>query len=166
MSDLLESARRVVATMTDRDLTLATAESLTGGLIGATITEVPGASRVFLGGAVTYANSVKETMLGVDRIDIEAFSVISSQVATSMAAGVRDLTGADWAIAVTGAAGPDPQEGHEPGEVWVCVMGPQIGVLPSPVQTQQFFFEGDRAAVRRATVDSALSMLLRILSPV
>lgn len=165
MSDLLALATRVVATMADRDLTLATAESLTGGLLGATITEVPGASRVYLGGGIAYATSLKEAMLGVDRLDIAAFSVISAQVASEMAAGIADLTGADWSVAVTGVAGPDPQEGHAPGEVWICVQGPRIGTLPAPVQTLRFDFTGDRRAVREATVDAALSMLLRILSP-
>lgn len=166
MTDLLALATRVVKTMTERDLTLATAESLTGGLLGATITEVPGASRVYLGGGIAYATSIKEQMLGVDRVDIEAFSVISAQVASAMAAGIAELTGADWSVAVTGAAGPDPQEGHAPGEVWICAQGPRIGSLPPPVQTLQFRFSGDRRAVREATVEAGLSMLLRIMSPV
>ena len=166
MTDLLALATRVVKTMTERDLTLATAESLTGGLLGATITEVPGASKVYLGGGIAYATSVKEDMLDVDPLDIAAFTVISAQVAAGMAGGIADLTRADWSVAVTGAAGPDPQEGHAPGEVWICVRGPQIGALPSAVHTQQFQFEGDRDAVRAATVEAAVSMLLRILSPV
>ncbi len=166
MTDLLALATKVIRTMTERDLTLATAESLTGGLLGATITDVPGASKVYLGGGIAYATRVKQDMLAVDRVEIDAFSVISSQVASGMASGIRDLTDADWTIGVTGVAGPDPQDGHAPGEVWICVRGPQIGTLPAPIQTQQFQFDGDRRAVREATVDAALSMLLRILSPV
>ena len=166
MTDLLALATRVVKTMTERDLSLATAESLSGGLLGATFTEVPGASKVYLGGGIAYATSVKEDMLGVDRVDIDAFTVISEQVASGMAGGIAALTRADWSVAVTGAAGPDPQEGHAPGEVWICVQGPQIGTLPPPVQTLQFQFAGDRRAVREATVEAALSMLLRIMSPV
>lgn len=166
MTDLLALAASVVHTMTERDLTLATAESLTGGLLGATVTDVPGASRVYLGGAIAYTTRAKLDMLAVDRVEVEAFSVISSQVASGMASGIRDLTDADWTIGVTGVAGPDSQDGHAPGEVWICVRGPQIGTLPAPIQTQQFQFGGDRRAVREATVDAALSMLLRILSPV
>lgn len=166
MTDLLSLATKVVKTFTERDLTLATAESLTGGLIGATITEVPGASKIYRGGAIAYATDVKGMMLDVDRADIDAFSVVSGQVAAGMAAGVHELTDADWVIAVTGVAGPDPQDGHAPGEVWVCVRGPQIGMLPPAVYTDQFQFEGDRRAVREATVDAALAMLLRVLSPV
>lgn len=166
MTALHELAASVIKALAARDATLATAESLTGGLIGATLTEVPGASRVYLGGGIAYATSVKERLLGVDRVEIEAFTVISPAVASGMASGIVDATGADWAIAVTGVAGPDPQDGHAPGEVWVCVRGPRIGALPAPIQTQQFTFTGDRAAIREATVDAALRMLLRILSPV
>lgn len=166
MTDLNELAQRVVATMSQRDLTLATAESLTGGMLGATITSVPGASRVYLGGAIAYASNLKEHMLGVERIDIEAHSVISGQVATGMAVGAREMTLADWVIGVTGVAGPDSQDGHAPGEVWISVVGPKIGALPSPIQTQQFQFAGDRRSVRESTVAAALEMLLRILSPV
>lgn len=166
MTDLTALATKALKTLTERDLTLATAESLTGGLLGATITEIPGASKVYLGGAIAYATPVKQSMLGVDRVEIEAFSVVSAQVASGMASGVYDATNADWCVAVTGVAGPDPQEGHEPGEVWICVRGPQIGSLPAAIHTQQFQFTGDRRAVREATVEAALSMLLRILSPV
>lgn len=166
MTDLIALAKKVLKTLTDRDLTLATAESLTGGLLGATITEVPGASKVYLGGAIAYTTPVKESLLAVDRIEIDAFTVVSAQVASGMASGIRDATGADWCIAVTGVAGPDASEGHAPGEVWICVRGPQIGSLPAAVHTQQFQFEGDRRAVREATVEASLSMLLRVLSPV
>ncbi len=166
MSDLHALATRVVKTLTERDLTLAAAESLTGGLLGATITTVPGASKVYLGGVISYATSLKETMLSIDPADIAAFSVISGQVAAGMAAGVSALTRADWSIGVTGVAGPDPQDGHAPGEVWICCQGPKIGSLPAPTQVLQYQFEGDRSAVREASVEAALSMLLRILSPV
>jgi len=163
MTDL---AARVVATMRERDITLATAESLTGGMLGAAITSVPGASKVYLGGVVAYATELKSSLLQVERLEIETFSVVSSQVAQGMAAGISAATGADWCIGVTGVAGPDPQDGHDPGEVWIGVQGPRIGTLAPLVMTQQFQFDGDRSAVRMATVDAALSMLLRILSPV
>lgn len=166
MSTHQDLAARVVATLTQRDQTLAFAESLTGGLLGATITDVPGASKVFLGGAITYASEVKERMLGVDPLEIEAHSVISPQVAHMMAHGVKSLTGSDWAIGVTGVAGPASQDGHTPGEVWITVLGPKIGTAPQPVQSLRYQFEGDREAVREATVEAALGMLLRFLAPV
>lgn len=163
MSDL---AARVLATLAERSATLATAESLTGGLLGATLTAVPGASKVYRGGVIAYGTDVKERLLGVDPEDVAAFSVISGEVASGMAAGVADATGADWAIAVTGVAGPEEQDGHPVGEVWGCVRGPQIGALPVLVQAQRFELAGDRQAIREATVDAALQMLLRVLSPV
>lgn len=159
-------AIKVIKTLGERDLTLATAESLTGGLIGATLTTVPGASKVFMGGAITYDTGLKRAMLGVNAADIRAFSVVSEQVASEMAVGAQRLTGADWTIAVTGVAGPDPQDGHAPGEVWICVLGPRIASQAAPQQSEQYQFEGDRAAIREATVQAALGMLLRILSPV
>lgn len=159
-------AARVVATMTGRSLSLATAESLTGGLLGATLTSVPGASRCFLGSVTAYDSRMKTALLGVDKRVIGEQTVVSEAVALAMAIGVQDRTDADWVIAVTGVAGPDPQDGHEPGEVWICVQGPRIASLPQFSQVQQFWFTGDREAIRTATVDAALAMLLRVVSPV
>lgn len=166
MTDLLATAERVVKTFISRDLTLCTAESLTGGLLGATVTEIPGASKVYLGGVVAYQTSMKTVMLDVDQAEIDVHTVVSPQVATMMAMGVQDQTNADWTVSVTGVAGPDKQEGHEPGEVWVTVLGPRIGALPPSVYSQDFHFSGDRRAIREQTVDSALQMLLRVISPV
>ena len=119
-------AARVVATLVDRGVTVATAESLTGGLIGATITSVPGSSQVFLGGVIAYDSRVKTELLGVPAELIARYTVVSEDVARSMAAGLQKATDADWCISVTGVAGPTGQEGHPPGEVWVCVLGPRI----------------------------------------
>lgn len=163
MSDL---AKTVIKTLGDRTLTLAAAESLTGGLIGATLTEVPGASKVYLGGTVAYATSFKEMLLGVPDEVIAARTVISEEVSLYMAQGLQDRTDADWVIAVTGVAGPDGQDGHEPGEVWICVIGPRIPSLPQAIQFEHHQFDGDRDAVRRQTVDAAFTMLLRLVSPV
>ena len=161
-----EFARRTIKTMTERSLSLATAESLTGGLLGAVLTSVPGASACFLGTVVSYATPMKKAMLGVSKELIADHTVVSEEVALAMAIGVQDLTHADGVVAVTGVAGPDPQEGHEPGEVWICVQGPRVASFPQFSQAQQFFFEGDREAIRLATVDAALQMLLRVVSPV
>lgn len=163
---MTETADRVAKTLTARDLTLATAESLTGGLLGATITAVPGASRFYLGGVTAYDTKMKTALLGIDKAQLALHTAVSAETATAMAHGVSALTGADWVIAVTGVAGPDPQDGHEPGEVWVSVLGPQIASMPQLSQTEQYFFEGDRDAVRVATIEAALTMLLRIISPV
>lgn len=165
MTTLNDIATRVIKTLTRRDVTLATAESLTGGLIGAALTSVPGASKVYMGGVIAYDTEMKVSMLGVDRQDIEAKTVVSAEVARAMAGGIHRLTGADWCIAVTGVAGPEPQMGHEPGEVWISVRGPKIGQLPPMAHTHRFQFDGDRHAIQQQTVEAALGMILRVIAP-
>ena len=161
-----ELAAKVIRTLGQRTLHLAVAESITGGLIRATLTTVPGASKVYLGGVVSYATRLKNRLLGVPVETIAAHTVVSEEVAIEMAVGLQERTNVDWVIAVTGVAGPDPQEGHEPGEVWICVLGPRIASLPQFQQTERFQFEGERDAVRAQTVDAAFTMLLRVVSPV
>ena len=161
-----ELAAKVIRTLGQRTLHLAVAESITGGLIGATLTTVPGASKVYLGGVVSYATRLKSQLLGVPVDTIAAHTVVSEEVAIEMAVGLQERTNADWVIAVTGVAGPDPPEGHDPGEVWICVLGPRIASLPQFQQTERFQFEGEREAVRAQTVDAAFTMLLRVVSPV
>lgn len=153
-------------TLTQRSLTLATAESLTGGELGATVTSIPGASKFYLGGVVAYATSMKTSLLGVPKDLIGTYTVVSGQIAEAMALGIQSRTGADWVLAVTGVAGPDPQEGHPPGEVWVCVLGPRVASIPPFNQVEQFHFDGDRGAVRSQTIEAAFGMLLRVISPV
>lgn len=152
-------------TLTERSLTLATAESLTGGELGATITTIPGASKFYLGGVVAYNSAMKTSLLGVPKDLISTHTVVSGQVAEAMARGIQRQTAADWVMAVTGVAGPDSQDGHAPGEVWICVLGPQIASFPQFNQTEQFQFEGDRAAVRKQTIEAAFGMVLRVISP-
>lgn len=161
-----ELATRTIKTMTDRSLSLATAESLTGGLLGATLTSVPGASACFLGSITAYATRMKTALLGVPKDIIATHTVVSDYVAVAMADGLQGRTDADWVIAVTGVAGPDAQDGHAPGEVWICVQGPRVASFPQFSQVERFQFPGDREAVRVATVDAALQMLLRVVSPV
>ena len=161
-----ELAAKVITTLRDRSVNLAVAESLTGGLIGATLTTVPGASQVYLGGVVSYATRLKTTLLDVPAETIADHTVVSEDVVLGMAVGLQCRTDADWVIAVTGVAGPDSQDGHEPGEVWICVLGPRIASMPQSRQVQRFDFTGDRDAVREQTVDAACRMLLRVVSPV
>ena len=161
-----ELAAKVITTLRDRSVNLAVAESLTGGLIGATLTTVPGASQVYLGGVVSYATRLKTTLLDVPAETIADHTVVSEDVVLGMAVGLQRRTDADWVIAVTGVAGPDSQDGHEPGEVWICVLGPRIASMPQSRQVQRFDFTGDRDAVREQTVDAACRMLLRVVSPV
>lgn len=147
-------AVRVVAAFGARGLTLATSESLTGGLIGASLTGVPGASDVYLGGVIGYATGMKAVLSDVPEPVLAAHGAVAEETARAMADGVRRRTGADWAVAVTGVAGPARQEGNPPGTVWLAVSG------PGRTSTRRGGFQGDRAAVREATVDAALSLLL------
>lgn len=148
-------AEELVTELVGAGLTVATAESLTGGLIGATITAVPGASKTYLGGLVVYATALKHSLAGVDQEVLDAHGAVSSQTAEALAAGVRTITGADWAIAVTGVAGPDSQEGHTPGTVWIGLAGPDGATTASLLS-----LHGDRQQIRVQTVDAALSELL------
>jgi nicotinamide-nucleotide amidase len=139
-------------------VTLATAESCTGGLVGAALTDVAGASTVFAGGAVTYSDETKITMLGVDPALLSTFGAVSDAVAGAMACGARDITGADLAVAVTGIAGPDGGAPGKPvGTVWFGVAG------PDGVATEMRRFPGDRATVRERSVTTALDLLRRAL---
>ena len=154
-----DPAAEVVAALTARGQLLATADSLTGGLLGAAITAVPGASAAYVGGVVAYATPMKHRLAGVDTELLATQGPVSERTAMALAAGVRDATGADWAVATTGVAGPTAQDGHEPGEVWVGIVGPGVAV-----RAVRHDFTGDRAEVRAATVQAALALLAGALA--
>lgn len=150
-------AARVLDTLAARGETLATAESLTGGLLAARLTDVPGASRSFVGGVVSYATRVKVAVLGVPDALVAQHGVVSEECALAMAHCVRDRLGANWGLATTGVAGPDPQEGRAVGTVWVAVAG------PAGATARLLDLAGDRAAVRQATCVAVLELLSREL---
>jgi nicotinamide-nucleotide amidase len=152
-------ANLVVTALSERAQTLATAESLTGGLIGAAITAVPGASAAYLGGVVAYATPLKHRLAGVPEEVLSVSGPVSPQTAIALAVGVRMATGADWVVAATGVAGPDPQDGHGPGEVWLGLAGPE-----APASAQRYRFGGDRRAIREASVLAALHLLAAALN--
>lgn len=118
------AAGEIVSALKERGETVAWCESLTAGLGAATLATVPGASAVLRGGLVTYATELKTTLAGVDPALIAEHTVISAPVAEAMAAGARARCGADWGLALTGVAGPDPQDGHAVGEVWAGLAAP------------------------------------------
>lgn len=157
--DRPDPAADVVAALTARGQTLATAESLTGGLLGAAITAVPGASAAYVGGVVAYATPMKHRLAGVDADLLAAVGPVSERTVIALAAGVRAATGADWAVATTGVAGPASQDGHEPGEVWVGIAGPTLAAT-----AVRYDFTGDRAAVRTAAVQAALALVAGALA--
>lgn len=161
MSEPDPAAQKLFDRLERDHLTLAVAESCTGGLLGGRITEVPGASKVFLGGVVAYSNEVKVTQLGVDAALLsDGHGAVSAAVATAMAHGVRKRFGASLAIAVTGIAGPHGGSDHKPvGTVWLAALGP--GDL---VNVHRLNVEGDRQAVRLAAVADAIRLLDRNIS--
>lgn len=145
---------RVVAHLTAVGETLACAESLTAGLLCATVADTPGASVVLRGGVVAYATDLKAAMLGVDPGLLASVGAVDAGVAAAMAEGVRTRLGATWGIATTGVAGPGPAEGKPAGTVFVAVAGPS-GTATLPLR-----LEGSRAQVRSATVVEALGLAL------
>lgn len=146
----------VVAALRERHLTIATAESLTGGLLCAALTDVPGASSVVRGGVVIYATDLKGSLLGVDADLLRARGAVDPDVAVQMAEGVRRLLAADIGVATTGVAGPDPQDGRPVGTVHLAVAG------PGSTRVRSLLLEGDRAAIRGATVAAALELVSRV----
>ena len=146
-------ARRVLESLAERGETLATAESLTGGLLSARLTDVPGASRSFVGAVVSYATRIKVSVLDVPVEVVERHGVISEECAVAMAEGVRTRLDATWGLATTGVAGPDSQEGRPVGTVWVAVAG------PDGTEARELALEGDRPAIRGATCDAVLALL-------
>jgi nicotinamide-nucleotide amidase len=139
------------------DATLATAESLTGGRLAGAVTGVPGASARYLGGFVTYATELKESLLAVPHALVETYGVVSPECAGAMAAGCRDATGATYTLATTGVAGPDRQEGKPVGTVYVGIAG------PDGVTTLTMELVGDRSQVQERACREALSALCGIL---
>lgn len=139
-------------------LTVATAESCTGGLVGGALTAIDRASDAYVGGAITYSNDMKTTLVGVDPTLIETFGAVSDAVARAMAAGIQHVAGADVAVAVTGVAGPSGGSAEKPvGTVWFGIAGPE------GVRAELRRFPGDRDAVREQSVMFALDLLRRAL---
>jgi nicotinamide-nucleotide amidase len=152
-------AEHVLDLCRGRGLTLAAAESCTGGLVAARLTSVPGASDVFLGGVVAYANEVKAEQLGVPAEVLEAHGAVSAETASAMAAGARERLGADVAVAVTGVAGPGGGTADKPvGLVYLHAQAPEGG------QGLEFSFPGDRDTIRTRSAVAALHLVRRLLS--
>ncbi|MFI0985944.1 CinA family protein [Streptomyces exfoliatus] len=159
----MTEAARVLALLAERGHTLAVAESLTGGLVAAELTGVPGASAAFRGSVTAYATALKRELLGVDGGLLAERGAVDPEVALQMAAGVRDRLGADWGMSTTGVAGPDPQDGQAVGTVYVAVAGPAAtGAGAGKVVSLRL--NGARAEIRRESVRSVLELLLEELS--
>lgn len=151
-------AQDVVAGLISSGKTLAVAESLTGGMIGSTITSVAGSSAVFKGGVISYVNEVKHGVLGVEDATLATDGAVSENCACQMAEGARKRLSTDIAVAVTGIAGPGGEEPGKPvGTVWIAVS------TASETVANRHLFEGTREEVREQTVDAALEMVLQRL---
>ena len=133
--------------------TLAVAESCTGGLLGAALTDVPGSSAYFLGGVISYADPVKVDQLDVPEATLDRYGAVSEQTAAAMASGVRQRLHADVGVSITGVAGPDA-EGSKPAGLTY------IGIATTAVTTQRFQWTGDRWDNRRRSVIAALELLV------
>ncbi len=143
----------LVGDLGSRGITLATAESLTGGELASLITSIPGASTTFLGGVISYATEVKTDLLSVDRETVDGAGVVSAECAAAMATGVRDLLKADIGLSTTGVAGPTPQENKPVGLAYVAV------AHDDDVQVREVNAEGSRSEVRRTVVSTAMELL-------
>ena len=152
------TASAALAALQSRGETLAVAESLTGGLLAATIVDVPGASRAFRGGLVVYATDLKASLAGVPADLLDARGPVDPDVAVELALGARRRCAADWGLSTTGVAGPDQQRGVPAGTVYVGLAGPD-GVA----RVRRLDLSGDRTAIRRATVEAALALLTEAL---
>jgi nicotinamide-nucleotide amidase len=146
-------AAAAVHALVERGETLAVVESLTGGLLAASIVEIAGVSAVFRGGLVVYATDLKESLAGVPGRLLAERGPVDPDVAQALAEGGRQRCGADWAVATTGVAGPDPQGGKPVGTVYVAVAG------PGGCAVRRLALGGNRAAVRDGAVTAALGLL-------
>jgi nicotinamide-nucleotide amidase len=149
-----ELAAEIISLLTAAGQTVATAESLTGGLVAAALTDVPGSSSAFRGGVVAYATGLKAQLLGVDAGLLSEHGPVYAPVAAAMAEGVRGRLGATVGVATTGVAGPGPQDGHPAGTVHVAVS------LADDTVVRTMALAGSRNEVRRLTVEQVLGLLL------
>jgi nicotinamide-nucleotide amidase len=178
----VSTASAVVSALSEQGQSVASAESLTGGLVCSELVAIPGASAVVRGAIVAYATELKNILLGVDGDLLSANGPVDPDVAGQMALGVRSRLAADWGLATTGVAGPDPQGGFPPGRVYIAAAGP-LPIAPSQVadlglcveatrraapvgvhvRVLRLDLDGDRPAIRAGSVERVLGLLLLAL---
>ena len=147
----------LVSLFTEKKLTLSCAESLTGGLFASTITSIPGVSKLFKGGVVTYWNEAKANVISVSKDTIDEYGVVSSECASEMVRGVKKLFNTDVAISFTGNAGPTSMEGKPVGLVYIGI------IIKETVFTFEYMFEGDRNQIREACVKQGIKKILELI---
>ncbi len=153
--DPILAAAPLLALAVRQGVTLATAESLTAGMLGQTIGSIAGASQAYLGGVISYANSVKESVLGVSGQLLAQEGSVTAEVAIQMASRVVQLCGADYGISTTGVAGPQDHEGKPVGRVYIGLCGPH------GARAIEKNYRGDRQEIREQATFDALQILLR-----
>lgn len=157
----LDQMRKIAYQLTKRQQSVSVAESCTGGLLGASFTDLPGSSYYFLGGVIAYANHIKCDLLGVNPKTLSAFGAVSEEVASEMALGILSLTGSDWGLATTGIAGPDGGTADKPiGTVWISVADKH----KHKASSWKLLISSPRSVVREETVFAILDQLLGRLS--
>jgi nicotinamide-nucleotide amidase len=154
MSDL---AAKVIDLLRERRESISCAESITGGALTAALVSVSGASDVLLGSIVAYSKEIKISQLGLSAELIDDKGLVSKEVAIAMAKGARQRLGSSWAISSTGSAGPTALDGSSPGEIWIAILG------PDRQESVKFSINGARQEVISGAVESALTLLERIL---
>ena len=152
--EIQDTAAKLVRILTDKGLKISCAESCSGGLLAAAITDVAGASAVFPGSFVTYSINAKHKMTGVSSTVLRKKGAVSTKSARAMARGAAMKTGADIALSITGNAGPEPSEGKPIGLVYIGVYSPGRHF------EKEYHFEGDRASIREQAVYAALQLAL------
>jgi len=152
--DAYDLAGQILAQLRERGQTVAVAESLTGGLVAAALTDIPGASVSFRGAVVAYAIELKAALLGVDRDMLARHGAVYAPVAAAMAAGVRARLGATYGVATTGVAGPEPADGQPVGTAHIAVSAADDTVV------RTIALRGGRHQIRTLTVEHALGLLL------
>lgn len=151
-------ARDVLDRLKAAGLTLATAESCTGGLIGKMLTDIPGSSAVYMGGVISYTNGVKHRLLGVREDTLRVYTAVSRQTAHEMALGAREAIGAGVGVSVTGLAGPDSDEtGREVGLVYIAIDMPGVSYC------KELHLAGDRDMVRKQAAAAVLELILEFI---
>ena len=154
----------LVPAMRAAGLTLAAAESCTGGLLSGAITSVPGSSHCFLGGVVAYSNDAKASLLGVRETTLRRFGAVSAETARAMARGVRRALGADIGISITGIAGPGGGSPDKPvGTVFIALSAGRKAAGGPVERAEVFRFSGTRGSVRRQSVAAAIEMVMGLL---
>lgn len=157
--DIINKAEQVINAAKEKSILITTAESCTGGLISAALTSISGSSDVFERGFITYSNLAKHQLIGVSNDLLGAFGAVSQQVATAMAEGALNHSPAHLSVSVTGIAGPTGSTAEKP----VGLVHIASKFMKNPTMHEEHHFKGDREAVRLATVEAALALLLKQL---